>query len=95
MGDDTTLHFVARFAGASPEYLYYTPARYKVPFICLGGLVWNVLLSALAGSARQWRAQCKASAKFEAAAGRRLSEGTDGTRESSSVRVFAGERMAL
>lgn len=45
------------------------PARYKVPFICLGGLIWNVILSALAGSARQWRERLSgdANAKVEAA----------------------------
>ena len=31
------------------------PPQYKVPFICLAGLVWNVILSALTGSARGWR----------------------------------------
>jgi hypothetical protein len=33
------------------------PALYKVPFICLCGLVWNVILSGLAGSVTKWRSE--------------------------------------
>ena len=31
------------------------PTRYKVPFICMASLVWNTILSALAGSAASHR----------------------------------------
>jgi len=33
----------------------FVPLRYKVPFICVAGFVWNMLLSALAGSVARWR----------------------------------------
>lgn len=32
----------------------FVPPRYKVPFICAAGLVWNVILSLLAGSVSKW-----------------------------------------
>ena len=34
------------------------PARYKVPFICVAGLIWNVILSALSGSVSKYRGSC-------------------------------------
>ena len=33
----------------------FVPRLYKVPFICLAGLVWNIILSNVAGSVREWR----------------------------------------
>jgi len=35
----------------------FIPARYKVPFICLAGFVWNFILSMLAGSVVRFRSQ--------------------------------------
>ena len=31
------------------------PLRYKVPFICLASVIWNIIISAIAGSVARWR----------------------------------------
>ena len=33
----------------------FVPSKYKVPFICVASLLWNMILSAMAGSVSAWR----------------------------------------
>jgi len=38
------------------------PSRYKVPYVCLAALLWNMILSALSGSVCAWRGKGTAAA---------------------------------